>query len=82
MVIFGAMNIGEPGTFLPSVSDRRLKKRRVLIVSILGDGRTRVHSVDGAQHMVDTLLEYGHKDIDTARVYGDDHPSNTWVKCT
>ncbi|KAL5339810.1 NADP-dependent oxidoreductase domain-containing protein [Aspergillus crustosus] len=46
-VIFGAMNIGEPG-----------------------DGRTRVHSVENATETVDVFKSYGHKDIDTARVYG------------
>ncbi|PYH67640.1 aldo/keto reductase family protein [Aspergillus vadensis CBS 113365] len=46
-VIFGAMNIGEPG-----------------------DGRTRVHDIDQARRMVDHFKLYGHRDIDTARIYG------------
>ncbi|OKL59013.1 hypothetical protein UA08_05683 [Talaromyces atroroseus] len=46
-LIFGAMNIGEPG-----------------------DGRTRVHRVEKAQQMVELYKSYGHKDVDTARIYG------------
>ncbi|KAL2827730.1 NADP-dependent oxidoreductase domain-containing protein [Aspergillus cavernicola] len=46
-VIFGAMNIGDPG-----------------------DDRTRVHTLEEAKQMIDTFQRYGHKDIDTARIYG------------
>ncbi|KAL2833298.1 NADP-dependent oxidoreductase domain-containing protein [Aspergillus cavernicola] len=35
-----------------------------------GDGRTRVHTLQEAQEMLTTFQTYNHKDIDTARVYG------------
>ncbi|KAL4946704.1 hypothetical protein BDV06DRAFT_231782 [Aspergillus oleicola] len=35
-----------------------------------GDGRTRVHTVEQAKQMIDLFKSHGHRDIDTARIYG------------
>lgn len=43
---------------------------RPFIEFSLGDSRTRVHTVEETKQMIDIFLEYGHQDIDTARIYG------------
>lgn len=40
------------------------------MITWLGDNRTKVHTIEEAQQMVNKFRDYGYNDIDTARIYG------------
>src|SRR5271156_4878679 len=66
-VVFGAMTIGKPGQ--PAPMDRC--NSLILTKLPLGVEMTRVFSLEDTAAILDTFQKHGHKEIDTARVYGE-----------
>jgi aflatoxin B1 aldehyde reductase len=66
-IVFGAMTFGKPG--------EPLARYLIDLPGLFTDGHlgtlgARVHSTDDAGQMLDIFQEHGHREIDTARLYG------------
>lgn len=69
-VVFGAMTIGKPGKPSFPTLPAHPEKIPVTHTPTPGVEQTRVHDLQDAAALLDTFQVHGHREVDTARVYG------------
>jgi aflatoxin B1 aldehyde reductase len=67
-IVFGAMTFGAEGEF-PFTHDT--SKRKYMLIWRKGKEQSRVHDLETCNAILDIFVKHGHREVDTARVYGD-----------